>query len=282
VETAAGQPRGYSGYYVFEEARIASHAISFGWRLDPGLLLCAGAAPGHPKPAPQPTKAVVGWYNGDWQSGIPGQPNWYLSSAHCSRVYEDFVVPAGGWTVVGVFSNNRMDFLGVSKAAWEIRRDMAPEKEAKRLHPVSTALARRKIGRLRAVPRGLGGWVSHPGGRPPPAAGAGPILAERGSCRKWAWFANATLGKNAVGEPPGNNGEALSSRRNCELAFGDAEIFSLAGEVGRARDFSLGVLGCRTPATTPAPHSPNSVVHLRFWIEFFRPNRPWTLRPQHP
>ena len=43
---------------------------------------------------------AIGWYNGDWQSGIPGQANWYLSNLSFSRVYDDFVVPKGGWTVV--------------------------------------------------------------------------------------------------------------------------------------------------------------------------------------
>jgi hypothetical protein len=55
------------------------------------------------------------------------------SEAHFSRVYDDFVVPAGGWTVLGMFSHNRMDFSGVTAAAWEIRRDMAPGKGGKKV-----------------------------------------------------------------------------------------------------------------------------------------------------
>jgi hypothetical protein len=36
------------------------------------------------------------------------------------------VVPEDGWIVLGVFSDNRMDFDGVTKASWEIRKDMLP------------------------------------------------------------------------------------------------------------------------------------------------------------
>jgi hypothetical protein len=28
----------------------------------------------------------VGWYNGDWRSGVPGHANWYSSGGDYSRV----------------------------------------------------------------------------------------------------------------------------------------------------------------------------------------------------
>ena len=57
----------------------------------------------------QGTPAVItGWYNGDWQIAIGGMANWYVSDTQFGRTYDDFVVPNGGWTVVGVFSNNSL------------------------------------------------------------------------------------------------------------------------------------------------------------------------------
>src|SRR5215471_12726294 len=43
-----------------------------------------------------PTDGTVGWYGGDWQSGIPGVANRYTSAKDYSRVYDDFVVPEPG------------------------------------------------------------------------------------------------------------------------------------------------------------------------------------------
>ena len=75
--------------------------------------------------------AVLGWYNGAPQMlGVaPAIRNQYVvnfpescGTDHCLfGVYEDFVVPAGGWTVVGALSHNYMNFSGVTQAYWEIR-----------------------------------------------------------------------------------------------------------------------------------------------------------------
>jgi hypothetical protein len=76
--------------------------------------------------AQQPDAGVIGWYNGEWQSGIPGLQNWYLDPDNFSRVYDEFKVPEDGWTITGVFSDNGLYQLPeVSRASWEIRRDMA-------------------------------------------------------------------------------------------------------------------------------------------------------------
>ena len=82
--------------------------------------------------AQQPGSGVIGWYNGEWQSGIPGLANWYLGPDRFARVYDEFEVPDGGWTIVGVFSDNGLyQFPPVTHAAWEIRRDMAPQRSGR-------------------------------------------------------------------------------------------------------------------------------------------------------
>src|SRR5260370_30374741 len=86
-----------------------------------GLILISALS------AQQPDAGVIGWYNGEGQSGIPGLANWYLGPDSFSRVYDEFQVPEGGWTVIGVFSDNGLyRFPEVGGASWEIRRGMAP------------------------------------------------------------------------------------------------------------------------------------------------------------
>ena len=64
----------------------------------------------------------VGWYDGERQIGIPGYANWYASSSNNARVFDDFVVPDGGWMVAAVFSNNSFyNAPPVREARWEIR-----------------------------------------------------------------------------------------------------------------------------------------------------------------
>ncbi len=77
--------------------------------------------------APRPA-GIVAWYNGDWQTGMPGLWNWYGAPEKFARVYDQFQVPDGGWTIVGIFSDNRL-MTGnpiIRRASWEIRRGMAP------------------------------------------------------------------------------------------------------------------------------------------------------------
>jgi hypothetical protein len=75
----------------------------------------------------QESGGVIGWFNGNWRSGIPGAWNWYVAPDNFARVYDQFRVPEGGWTVVSVFSDNvLLEFPSVIYASWEIRRGMAP------------------------------------------------------------------------------------------------------------------------------------------------------------
>ncbi len=168
-----------------------------------GALLFATAAQLGTASAPQPAPAVIGWYNGDWKSGLSGQANFFYKGGHFCRVYDDFVVPAGGWTVVGVFSNNRMADAIITKASWEIRRDMKPGKggkkvasgvsEAKQVRipgtgpfPTDAAIGYRiQVDGLRVRLKPGRYWLS---------------VAPVG--RGGRWYINGTLGKNAVGYPP--------------------------------------------------------------------------------
>jgi hypothetical protein len=66
----------------------------------------------------------VGWYNGDWCHCARGLRNQIIPDGRTAFVYEDFIVPRGGWTITGVFSNNSMDKPEIKQAYWEIRSGM--------------------------------------------------------------------------------------------------------------------------------------------------------------
>jgi hypothetical protein len=186
--------------------------------------------------------AAIGWYNGDWQSGIPGQANWFYGEFEFARVYDDFVVPEGGWTVLAVFSNIRMERSAVTWASWEIRKAMEPGKGGKKV----------AFGIDLATQTPIAGEGPFPGDAlvgcriqvdglhvhlPPGRYWLSVAPVGRGG----QWFASATLGKNAVGEPPGNNGAALVSNTALNIRFANAASRSQVGQYGRARDFSQGV-----------------------------------------
>ena len=65
---------------------------------------------------------TVGWYNGDCSSPIDGWNDYYLSDTQFMRIWDDFVVPPGGWTITGVFSNNSLyvDPSQVTQVSWVI------------------------------------------------------------------------------------------------------------------------------------------------------------------
>src|SRR5438105_12289188 len=77
-------------------------------------------------PAISRAQGTLAWYSGDCHPLVSGGfANWYTSNQQYTRVYDAFTVPAGGWTVSGVFSVNLLQNNPppITQAAWEIRRD---------------------------------------------------------------------------------------------------------------------------------------------------------------
>lgn len=65
------------------------------------------------------------WYNGDWdfRNGIANERNTLVSDA---AIYDNFVVPAPGWRITAVFSNNPSTLSSITGADWEIRSGISP------------------------------------------------------------------------------------------------------------------------------------------------------------
>jgi hypothetical protein len=74
-------------------------------------------------------RATTLWYDGDGSStpgGGGGTANEEDTSASQSNIYDDFIVPAGQtWTISSVFSNDLMNFTGITSADWEIREGLS-------------------------------------------------------------------------------------------------------------------------------------------------------------
>jgi hypothetical protein len=199
---------------------------------------------------------VTGWYNGEWQSGIPGLSNWYVSFEDYSRVYDQFQVPEGGWTVVAVFSDNGLyNFPTVVNASWEIRRGMVPGNGGTVIasgvapaivtsDPSVTAARypasevpkhfRIQVGNLNVqLPAGRH-WVSVT-----PLGRGGTYMSTVSG--KSDSYASATLGRNCVGIQENGLGIALFDRP-AGPRFAIAESVGSGGQLGIARHFAQGVI----------------------------------------
>ena len=193
--------------------------------------------------AADPPPTTLGWYGGDWQSGIPGMENWFRSGNEFSRVYDSFVVPSPGWKVLGLFSCVRTEFGGVTKAAWEIRSGMSSGSFGKLdasglADAVQTAIpgggpfARDSMAGYRIQVNGL--RVSLPPGRY--WLSVAPVVPENLE----AVYLSATRGRNAVSVAPGR-GIAYFAMPGDEYPVPASEV-AARGQLGVAGAFSQGVI----------------------------------------
>ena len=76
--------------------------------------------------SPRHLTGTILWYNGDFNgvNGLANEDNTSLGSGEFASVYDDFNVPAGGWTVGAVFSDNLLN-TNVTGATWEIRQGIS-------------------------------------------------------------------------------------------------------------------------------------------------------------
>jgi hypothetical protein len=177
---------------------------------------------------------TVGWYNGDRQIGIPGVQNWYISPTQLARTYDDFVVPDGGWIVAGVFSNNTMySAPPVTQAAWEIRSSLASGSAGTLVASgisAATVSFNPTLSVYRIEVDGLQVTLA-PGYYYLNVAPVGPGATQS--------YVAATLGANAVGNPPGNDGGAIYCSSADGMSFAP---ISTTGTPGTSADYSQGVL----------------------------------------
>ncbi len=172
----------------------------------------------------------VGWYNGDCHSvGLGGWSNWYLSNQQFTRVYDEFLVPSGAWTVTGVFSNNLFhNAPPITQASWEIRSGLSAGNGgtviASGVSP-ATQTYNATLGAYRIEVDGL--QIPLPAGEYTlSVTPVGPVYTQSYVCQ--------TQGQNAIGAPAGSGAAFYSSQP-------DSYVW-ISGTDGTNANFSQGIL----------------------------------------
>jgi hypothetical protein len=196
------------------------------------LLVFPSHSPLHAQGTPS---VSVGWYNGDRLFGVGGESNWYSSDTDFARVYDDFIVPDGGWTVAGVFSNQVFDGNPViTEAAWEIRSGVVSGTAgtlvawgigpATQTYNPANATSRIEVDGLQVQLAPGKYWLN-----------VAPVGEGKG-----IFYVAPTAGANAVGNPPGNDGGAFF---NSPSVYNDNFTpLAVAGPTVQTGDFSQGVI----------------------------------------
>ncbi len=178
-------------------------------------------------------RASTLWYNGD-MDGVNGLANVSDAIVNDARVYDDFIVPSGGWTVGSVWSNDLTD-LTFSSAYWEIRSGVSAGNGGTLLFNGTSAATQTATGRSAFgfteytmqvsglnIPLGPGTyWLT-----------VEPIGGGSGSS-----FVSTTSGLNAVGTPPGNDFNSFFDSTYFSANFDPAANWTGTGPA----DFSMGV-----------------------------------------
>jgi hypothetical protein len=193
-------------------------------------------------------RADVLWYNGDFagSSGLSNEINTLISAG---RVYDDFNVPSGGWTINSIWSNDLMNFGGVTQAKWEIRSGVSAGNGGTLLFSGTDAAAQLPTGRSGFgfaeytievdglnLPLGPGTyWLM--------VAPIGP-----GSGRS---LVSMTSGFNSVGSPAGNDDKSFFDSPYFGTVFDYPYIWTAFALISAPNDFSMGASGERGAVPEP-------------------------------
>jgi hypothetical protein len=202
------------------------------------------------------------WYNGDFNGSGNSMSNYYeyedygggIYYVGYSHVYDDFMVPAGGWTVDSVWSNNRFTSgVVVTGATWEIRSGVSAGNGGTLVQGGSA------FPTLTDTGRGTGGYTEYqvlisglnfhldPGTywlNVTPTKVVGDSYS----------YNSATSGLNAVGQPAGDNGNSYFT---WFYHFGSgqqdgASFVNINTYLGFPVDYSMGIAGEGSPVPLPA------------------------------
>jgi len=191
---------------------------------------------------------VVGWYNGDPVDQFTvGLTNGIDTGGYpAANVYEDFIVPAGGWTVAGVFAYDFLDFAPGTQAEWAIRSGMSSGNGGTLIASGTDTATYTSTGES-----GAGSTIYK--------VEVDNLSVALAPGKYWLTLApvdcgsgcdsavDDTIGTNAIGNPPGNDLDNFDNFPAVGLNY----VFDPTSG-GSARDWSLGVL-IQTGLPTPEP-----------------------------
>jgi hypothetical protein len=194
------------------------------------LLICAGSLP---------AVGATLWYNGDFND-VNGLANGINISFTQAAVYDDFIVPSGGWTINTVWSNNLMDVTGITSASWEIRSGVSAGNGGTLEASGTDAATQIATGRSGF---GYNEYTIQVAGL---SVNLGPgtywlNVCPIGSGSGWS-YNSTTSGANAIGQPPGNDGNSFFDSTYYGYVFAPT-----SSQYGSDLDQSMGVGGNAVP-----------------------------------
>jgi hypothetical protein len=182
------------------------------------------------------------WYNGDF-NGVNGLANEENTTISQAAVYDNFIVPAGGRTLAGFFSDNLASTV-ITGADWEIRTGVSEGNggtlvaSGSTSSPIVTPTGRSGFGYteytvevtglnlfLPTLPSGQFYWLN-----------VTPVGDGTGRS-----FNSTTSGANAIGQPRGNDQNAFFNSTFFGAFFTNTANENVPG------DFSMGVIGIEIP-----------------------------------
>ncbi|MFO0960571.1 MAG: PEP-CTERM sorting domain-containing protein [Isosphaeraceae bacterium] len=193
---------------------------------------------------------VVLWYNGNFD-GRDALANGQGTFNPDALVYDNFTVTAGqSWTVSAVYSNNMMNFTGITQAHWEIRSGVSAGAAGTLIASGNGAATQVSTGRtflgmteytvtVSGLNLSLGAgsyWLSV---APIGTAGNGNVS-----------YISSTGGSGAVGLPAGNDGNSYFTSASYGNFFTPTSDDSVEG--AGTWDYSMGVVGVTRAVPEPA------------------------------
>jgi hypothetical protein len=194
------------------------------------------------------------WYNGDYD-GRDTQVN--QTGPADGKIYEDFIVPTGfTFTITSVFSNDFMFDPGAAQtAAWEIRSGVSAGNRGTLLDSGDGVDTLTATGRSITVIPGIENINEFTNSvNVNVTLGAGTYwLSVAPDVSNQNSFIGTTSGANAVGTPPGNDGNSFFSSSFFGQIFVPTSDPSIEGP--GTWDYSMGVVGTAVQTAIPEPSS---------------------------
>ena len=194
--------------------------------------------------------SVTLWYNGD-EDGRDAWSN--QTDVGYSLVYDDFIVPIGDtYDITGVFSNDIMsDPAAATTAHWEIRAGVSSANGGTLVASGDGADTVTATGRSLNFGTPVNEYTNQVAVNVILTAGTywlavAPDVAVQNS------YITTTSGANAVGSPPGNDGDSFESSSYLSSYF--VPMSNPSNEGPGTWDYSMGIIGTdQTPAAVPEP-----------------------------